>query len=59
MMYLFTLCRAKSHDVGAYYNLMNTLNTSSGAYTATFHSPSDYDMQSDRTVYDIFLCMHT
>jgi len=31
-----------------YYNLMNTLNTSSCVYTAIFHSPSAYDAQSDR-----------
>ena len=29
-----------------YYNFMNTLNTSSGAYTAIFHSLSAYDARS-------------
>ena len=31
-----------------YYNLMKTINTSSGTYTAIFHSLSAYDAKSDR-----------
>jgi len=44
---LFTLRRTKKSWC-IYYNLMKTLNTSSGDYTAVFHSPSAYDAQSDR-----------
>ena len=37
---------------------MKTLNTSSGDYTAIFHSLSAYDAQHKVTVYDIFLGRH-
>jgi len=43
---LCTIRRKISHDILKY--LMNTLNISSGAYTAIFHSSSAYDAQSGR-----------
>jgi len=40
--------RSTVHVYDRYYKLMNTLSTTSGAYTAIFHSPSAYDRQNDR-----------
>jgi len=46
----------KSHDIIKILQFNeNTLNTSSGDYTAISNSPSAYEV----TVYDIFLCRHT